>query len=725
MVRGEFLMARRLWEKLHIADCCKLLERGLVVFTFYVTLLTLFRLFFIGYLGFIEGYLENGIGYRECAEAMWVGFKLSIQTAGILTAVTMVPTIPFMFLGKLPYNERKIPIDFGNGKYSRPIYGTMKWKFPTWKMVARLTVGIVVTVMTVMFCASIPYYRQFHSKFNQLMFNTMNDDVYALAVSMLQEFDMHYRLLGALLLSLALISIFWKYFYRKQLIPISIKINGKKVTRKKATGDRQRFYAYMDWIRLLGLVTIYHLLSVLVVFGGSMGWETATDWENAGVTRSEFLNEAILDDFQATYRAYTMNNRFLACNGLSFTTDHIRELAAHMANRPADTDDLDVYLTRQAQGEQIPRPKYIFVIVAESYANWPLLDKYADLHVADGVKGIIAADDSDYCPTFLPNGSSTVSAVTGIVTGLADANLYLTTMQQSFEAPYPTAAAPVMEKLGYVTNFWYAGPATWERIGAFTLGQGFDTFHGMGDITSEATGSVWGYDDEYLYETVLKQVPVDTDSFNVILNVSNHSPYNLDLESKGYPVEKVRAGLPADMQNDDELLRQLGHYWYADKEMAKFVKALKEKYKGCLVVIIGDHADRYNLEKNPSMYQQYGVPFIITGNGVHKGIMGTESAGSQIDIVPTIVEMIAPQGFEYESIGRSLTRGNNVGVNYGFWITRHSIGEADTYPLVPISIDGGEVTVDQVEMSIYIDTVRSLSWWRPKYGPILDDKFLE
>lgn len=654
----------------------------MAVFAFYVILLTLFRLFFICYLGLYEGYLEEGIGCRECAEAMWVGFKLSIQTAGILTAATMLPTVPFKFWGG----------------------SSIRCNFLTWKAVAKTAAGIVITCMTVMFCASIPYYRQFHSKFNQLIFNTMNDDVYALILSMMQEYGLHYRLLGALLLSWLLMAVFWKYFYRDQLFPASC--------------------SYIGWMRLLALVMVYHVMSILVVFGGSFGWETATDWENAGVTRSDFLNEAILDDFQATYRAHTMNNRFLACNGLSFTTDHIRELAAHMANRPADTDDLDIYMTKQAQGEQIPRPKHIFVIVAESYANWPLLDKYADLHVADGVKEIISGEDADYCPAFLPNGSSTVSAVTGIVTGLADANLYLTTMSQSFEAPYPTAAAPVMERLGYATNFWYAGPASWERIGAFTVGQGFDSFHGMGDMPEGATGSVWGCDDEYLYDTVLKQVPADEDSFNVILNVSNHSPYNLDLTSKGYPVEQVQAGLPSEMKNNNELLRQLGHYWYADKEMNRFVKALKEKYQDCLVVIVGDHADRYNLEKNPHMYQQYAVPLVITGNGVYKGLLGEDSAGSQIDLVPTLVEMIAPRGFEYEAIGRSLTRGNNVGVNYGFWITRHSIGEADTYPLVPVSIDGGEVTVDQVEMSIYIDTVRSLSWWRPKYGPILDDKLL-
>lgn len=679
-------MASMLWRKFHIDDCCVMLERGLVVFTFYVALLTLFRAFFIGWLGIYDGYLESGMGTSDIHLAMWVGFKLSIQSAGILTAATMLPTVPFRFVGD--------------------------W---LWQKAAKVMTGIALCIISIMFCASIPYYRQFHSKFNQLLFNTANDDVVALTISLVQEFYLPLRLAVAFVLAAALWHLLWKVCLRCWLA--REKVNSVYLGGLHFSSS----IGWLRWLRTAALIGAYNLLSVLVVFGGSLGWETAVDWENAGVTRSEFLNEAILDDFQATYRGYKMNGRFLACNGLNFTTDHIKELAAHMANRPADTDNLDIYMTRRAQGQQIPRPKQVFVIVSESFANWPILDKYADLHIADGMKEIVAAADSDYCPYFLPNGSSTVSAVTGVVTGLADANLYLTTMPESFASPYPTAIAPMMKRLGYVTNFWYAGPATWERIGAFTVGQGFDSFHGMGDMPAEATGSVWGIDDEYLYDTVLKSISPDVDSFNVILNVSNHSPYNLDLAAKGFSEDKVKNGLPEDRKDDKELIRQLGHYWYADREMTKFVKQLKEKYPECLIIFMGDHADRYNVEKTPSMYERYGIPLVITGKGVHKGLFSADSAGSQIDVVSTIVEMIAPKGFEYETIGYSLTRGNKVGVNYGFWITRQNIGEADTYPLVPISLDGNNVPIDQVEMSIYIDTVRSLSWYRPKYGAILDE----
>ena len=77
------------------------------------------------------------------------------------------------------------------------------------------------------------------------------------------------------------------------------------------------------------------------------------------------------------------------------------------------------------------------------------------------------------------------------------------------------------------------------------------------------------------------------------------------------------------------------------------------------------------------------------------------------------------------AVGSSLTRTNRQGVNYGFFITRHAIGKADTVPLVPESVDGTEPVLDQQAMEDYINGVRSVSWWRPKYGAILDEEKLK
>lgn len=652
--------------------------KGLKVFVFYLAVLSVFRMFFIFWMA---SYMGAGTGSHDVLTAIWRGTRLSMQTAGALTFVSFVPGFLLHYL------------------------------WPRWERCCVLVLNAILLVpLSILYVASFPFYRQFHANFNQMLFTGANDDLYALLITMVQQYYLPVRLAGALLLAYVLWRILRAFLDNEFFENLFVGMRLPRLVR---------------WLGRLAFLYLTYIVVLLGIFGGSLGWQTSVNWENAGVTKDEFLNEAILDNVQACYRAYSLNERMLACNGLDFTTDDIRTLAAKLANKPADTDDLDVYLTREAQGAQIEKPKQVVVIVSESFANWPLLDKYKDIPISQGMRSLIAEDDTDYCPTFLPNGASTVSAVTGVVTGFADANLYLTTMPESFAAPYPTASAPQMQKLGYDTNFWYAGPSTWERIGAFTQAQGFAHFYSRGDF-GDVPGSVWGCEDEVLYEKVLAGLDADTPSFNVVLNASNHSPYDLDLDAKGFDREAVREALPEDHQQDEELLKELGHYWYADRELAKFVKEIKEKCPDSLIVIVGDHADRYNIDKTPTTYERYGIPFIITGRGIHKGTLLPDSAGSQIDIMPTIYELIAPQGFSYMSVGSSLTRTNRQGVNYGFFITRHAIGKADTVPLVPESVDGGEAPgLDQQAMEDYINAVRSISWWRPKYGPMLDESKLQ
>ena len=57
---------------------------------------------------------------------------------------------------------------------------------------------------------------------------------------------------------------------------------------------------------------------------------------------------------------------------------------------------------------------------------------------------------------------------------------------------------------------------------------------------------------------MLQRVSRDTSSFNVILNVSNHSPYDVDVIAKGFNPEAVRKALPEEDQDNASLINQLG-----------------------------------------------------------------------------------------------------------------------------------------------------------------------
>lgn len=637
-------------------------------FVFFWLLLCIYRIIFIG--GMHE-YIAVDSDFSLIFTAIYSGAKLSLQTAGVLTLCMLISLVAEGFSKRL------------------------RW----FRQVCSFCVLFITTLL---FIARFPFYQQFHSGFNQMIFTAMHEDVYALFISLIEEFHLPLKLCIVVLLVCVLNYIFNKFIDKKWGFFKWSKLKSK--------------------YRLIILLIGVYLLATLSLYGGGWSWKSGVNWENAGITNDTFLNESILDDYQAIYRAYANQMRMEACNGLSFSVQNVRDLAKSLTNKDGG-NDLSIYLAKEATGAKIEKPKHIFVIVSESYANWPLLDKYSNLHIADNMKKIIAEDDTIYTSHMLPSGSSTVGALMTMVTGMANSNLYLTTMPEALANPYITATAPQMKNLGYETSFWYAGPATWENIQEFTLAQGFDNFYSRGNIDPNATGSVWGADDEYLYDAIFKQIDDNKMTFSVILNTSNHSPFNIDLEKEGFDASKVIEGLPDKEKNNQELIKELGHFWYADKMAGDFINKVKAKYPDSLFIFVGDHADRYNIDKVPTMYERYSVPLIITGKGIQKDFLPEDMAGSQIDIMPTVTDLIAPKGFTYYSVGKSLSE-NKLGQSYAFWITADAIGNTDDLVEKPQYFNR-EVLPDRTVLENYINGVRAISWWLGKYGTIIDEALLQ
>lgn len=637
-------------------------------FVFFWLLLCIYRIIFIG--GMHE-YIAVDSDFSLIFTAIYSGAKLSLQTAGVLTLCMLISLVAEGFSKRL------------------------RW----FRQVCSFCVLFITTLL---FIARFPFYQQFHSGFNQMIFTAMHEDVYALFISLIEEFHLPLKLCIIVLLVCVLNYIFNKFIDKKWEFFKWSKLKSK--------------------YRLIILLIGVYLLATLSLYGGGWSWKTGVNWENAGITNDTFLNEAILDDYQAIYRAYVNQMRMEACNGLSFSADDVDVLAQRLTQKNGNYD-LKNYLKKEATGAKIIKPQHILVIVSESYANWPLLAKYNNLHIADNMQKVIAQDNTVYTSHMLPSGSSTIGALMTMVTGMANSNLYLTTMPEALKEPYLTASAPQMKNLGYETSFWYAGPATWENIQEFTLAQGFDKFYSRGNLDENATGSVWGADDEYLYDAIFKQIDENKATFSVILNTSNHSPFNIDLQSKGFNEEVVRQALPESEKNNQELIKKLGHFWYADKMAGEFIEKVQKKYPDSLIIFVGDHADRYNIDKTPSMYERYTVPLIITGKGITKDLLPKDNAGSQIDIMPTVIDLIAPEKFEYYSVGTPLMN-NKLGQSYAFWITANAIGNTDDLT-DKAQFFGEQILPPKAQLEDYVNAVRAISWWLGKYGTIIDKSLLQ
>lgn len=654
------------WERFY-----RNIQLDLRLYLFILGLLCLYR---VGFIAVMNSHLSEAATVRDIGTALFYGLRISMKSTVVIIAVPFICCSCVSLFASVPKLGQ-----------------------------IRLGLGYFFTgVLTLLFFARIPYYEQFHMAFNQFLFNTFRDDVYALFLTLIQQYDLVPRLLAA-----AVVTMLFGWGLKKGLLA---------KTYPPPRYNRRLF----RWAFRTVSICILGLFIVFSRYSGSLTYAYDVSWENSGVTKDDLLNEAILDDVQALYRAYVMHERLQASNGITVDDGKMHEYGAFLAGRDIKADLVDDYLKKTAKGAKIPKPRHVFLIIGESYANWPLLPGYKDLNIANGLKSIIAKEDAAYVPTFLPNGLGTIAGVNGIVTGFTEVNLYLNYQPETYKEPYATGLAAQMKRLGYRTYFWYAGPDSWERIKDFTLAQGFDEFHAYGDFESKA-GNVWGSDDKYLFNAVEESLDNDQPTFHVILTVSNHAPYTVKLEEEGFDPDNVIGGLPEKNRSDKDMLTKLGHFWYADKMLARFADDMRRSYPDSLFVITGDHADRFNIENSPGLYQRYAVPFVIYGRGVSKTIFPNNAAGSHIDITPTIIELIAPQGFEYYSVGNSLTNGNSMGYNYGFWITNGFIGKIDDAESVQTIGNPSDnlIMPDKAAIERSVAAGRAVSWWRIQNGKYL------
>lgn len=646
------------------------LQQDCKLFVFVLALFTLFRIAFIVIL---HSFMSDAATWEDIGTALYYGLRLSLKSTGLLILAPLLCCTGLRLI------------------------------FP-WRRLEHLRYYLgaaYVVVLSFLFHARLPYYQEFRVAFNQLLFNTVHDDVMAIIYTVIEQYNLPLRFVLACATAWALCRLL------KRLLTAGTFSFPKL----------PRWYLNLS-LRAVLLVGVYYF-AIFVSYGGTMDDIHNLDWENAGVTRDQLLNEAILDDMHALYRAYILHERIASSTGLFMDPQKLGAYGNYVAGREVDSKEIDDFLRRKVVVGQAAPPRHVFFIVSESYANWPLLPQYKYLNIANGVKRIIEQDNAAYSPNLLPNGLSTISGVMGIVAGFADANLYLNQLPDAYQEPYSTALAAQMKRLGYKSDFWYAGPSSWEKIREFTLAQGFDAFYGKGDLASES-GNVWGCDDRDLYQAVLGRIQDDQPGFHMILNVSNHSPYTVDLDAEGYDRAAMEAILPEKAKQDPEMVKKLGHFWYADKMLSQFVAEAKKRYPDSVFVIVGDHADRLNLDVNPTMYERYAIPLVVYGKGIHKEAVPETAAGSHINLTATLMELIAPPGFEYYAIGPSLTRGSSFGINYGFWITADYIGDADSGERCePHSARAGIAPPDAEKIRMEVDSARGLSWWRIKYGKTL------
>ena len=407
------------------------LQRDLRLFFFMLALVCIYRAIFMVCL---SNFISEATPTSEIFLANFIGLRLSLKTAGWCAAFAFLfASLPVIFFPRR------------TSFFSR----------------VRLVIGSIETlIFSVLFLARFPFYREFHCTYNSQVMAGANDDLTSVFWMMVQEYGLVWRLAVAIFLT-ALLTLALKKILEIRTLPLP------------------RFFDGRPLIFGAAFLPVFAIFFLFVRFGGAFTYGGGVNWESAGVTSDDFLNECILDDGQAMYRVHEMDERMKRGSIEGVEKERIREFAQRAAGHTdLAADDLAPYLQRTAKGPHMEKPRHIFIILGESWARWPELPKYADLHAMDGLKSLAAAPNGYESAAFAPNGDFTSVALNGIITGLSEMGVRVNYQPRSLRDVYPTALAPQMKRLGYGVDFWYGGVPSWDGMNRLALAQGFDHFYG-------------------------------------------------------------------------------------------------------------------------------------------------------------------------------------------------------------------------------------------------------
>lgn len=567
----------------------------------------------------------------------------------------------------------------------------------------RVTVGKVMIVITLLLCiGNIGFFWEYHDQYNQWVYGLFQDDFKAIAQTIWKSYPLVWIGIGILVMCIVCLKLF-SYWMSSSVI----------------AKDKKEDMSLNWWWKLVAVLIIMPLY--VVGLRGSMA-SRPLQRDDLGVTRDYFLNKLVGNPYFALYYMQSDHKHLNRATGLEmFLKDKTIQDALTLLypNKKDGTVRIDDWIRKSVSEEGVKvKPKHIFLVILESQDSWPLMEEFKWLDLAPNLREL--AEQGIHVKSFISAGCNTQMTLNSIITGLPDANL-CTNFQPSSQHEYSTAFAKPFKELGYKVNLFYGGHLAWQRLGELARNQGFDNTYGQEHMPLSVKTHSWGVYDEELFDYVLKTIDPEVASVNLIMTTSNHSPYSINLKAKKCPQVVCPERYPG-IENSFTKPHIIGHLWYNDYCIGRFVKEAERRFDPVLFAVTGDHTSRRFFSSRPSLYESKSVPLILygTSNMLKEINVPERVAGSHLDIVPTIIENIAPKGFQYYALGKNIFDPNSpaVGLGAGIVITPDTIwstqGKQSLEELPWRKESIANVDVDYLN-NLY-NAFHGVGWWKVMRG---------
>mgnify|MGYP000984936209 FL=1 len=421
------------------------------------------------------------------------------------------------------------------------------------------------------------------------------------------------------------------------------------------------------------MTVVWNILLVIVSvvgfywfrYGGTLSHDDKPEWDTIPTVVKEdiFFARATVPDLCALETVYKnpLRSEYTASEE-DIDNAINRVVPCEYKNNWHELDNPLYAFKRIAKGPKITKPKHIFFIVGESIPQWSLDETHKSLSICPGLWNFKEQSHTVQIPNFLPAGNVSRPSIVSLMSGIYDAGLEINERESFWKGAFPTSFAHQMKQLGYQTIYWYGGNASYGNFNHFGKAQGFDKVESASIFCGPNAPKTWvGVYDHVFLENIAQQIKeIDEPTFHFIYTTSNHGPYKMEDDLLDYDPQKVMPDVGEDLRSNKTRNKELATYRYSDKAIFTFVEFMQQLYPDSLFIVTGDHSNLFGLLNNTSLiHRDYTLrdTFCTVGLLQHPELENTMIAtqkGTHMSLMPTIIEAIAPKGFEYYSITPSL-----------------------------------------------------------------------
>lgn len=484
-------------------------------------------------------------------------------------------------------------------------------------------------------------------------------------------------------------------------------------------------------ICFVGAIVLFYWLR----YGGTLNHRKKPEWDEVPprVKEDTLLAKAAMDDLIALELAWKKRvsdaERHTDDESWSYLTSILPE------HCPRTDHPLSLF-ARSTAGPRVTPPSHIFFLLGESHAQAPLDPMYHRLGLMEASLRFRSSPHTVTMDHMLSAGMTSRPSLVSLFTGLYDSDMEINEMGAFWQRTFPNSLPQLLHRLGYRTEYWYGGYLNHGSMEHFVPAIGFDAWHAGPEICGEDAPQTWlGVYDHIFLEEAAARIEASTEDgpvFHFLYTTSNHGPYNMPYEKYGFNLSRVMKDAPevaARIARDKKVSRRMASIWYADQALIRFAERMKKDFPDSLIIITGDHSFgalpyEYDVAKRrePTIREAVLTSFAMYHRELTPDMLPSR-IGGHMNILPTLLELIAPQGFSYLSPFAPLTQPLSHVVTPYCWETEDTIGDFRSGEAQPLKITDGPLPTEHlVRFQEERDALCELTGWYVRHPELLEQR---